>query len=115
MPGFRPVAVIVHPDIQAQYDQLEAEARRGTQPAQAVWKAFRTAVARVKADGQWGEVIPRAGIPARFVRAYGVSNLYCVDLAGFRRCFYTIRHRDVIFLDIVDHPTYDRWFGGRRR
>lgn len=70
-------------------------------------------LSRVRADGQWGEVIPR--IPAYFRRTYGVANLYCVDLAFFHRAFYAIFHRAVIFLDLVDHPTYSRWFPGRRR
>jgi hypothetical protein len=79
----------------------------------ALWKSFQTAVGRIKLDGQWGEVIPR--VPAYFVERYGVRHLYCVDLAFFHRAFYTIEGRDVVFLDLVDHATYDRWFPGRRR
>jgi hypothetical protein len=37
-----------------------------------------------------------------------VTNLYCVDLPAFHRLFYTIRDRDVIVLDLVDHREYDR-------
>jgi hypothetical protein len=37
-----------------------------------------------------------------------------VDL-GFHRCFYTIEGRDVIFLDLVDHEQYDRWFNVRKK
>jgi hypothetical protein len=66
----------------------------------------------IKRDGQWGEVIP--SIPLHFAR-YGVRNLYCVDLPAFHRAFYTIQKRDVVFLDLVDHRTYDRLFGRRSR
>lgn len=112
MPAFRPTAVVVHPGVQSQYDDLERAAAEGRRPEAAVWKSFRTQVARVKADAQHGEVIPRARIPGHFSR-YGAANLYCLDLAGFYRCFYTIRHRDVVFLDVVPHRRYDRWFAGR--
>lgn len=46
----------------------------------------------------------------RDARVLWRRNLYCVDLAGFRRGFYTIIARDVFFLDIVDHEQYDKWF-----
>jgi hypothetical protein len=65
-------------------------------------------------DAQRGEVVRQGFIPAYFRERYGVTNLYCMDLAAFHRCFYTIANRSVILLDIVDHPTYDRWFPGRR-
>lgn len=112
---FRPAVVVIHPAVQADYDRWEALAKSGKQPAAAIWKRVQLAVSRVKADGQWGEVIPRSKIPAHFTTNYGVTNLYCVDLASFHRCFYTIRDRDVIFLDIVDHATYDRLFGVKKR
>lgn len=67
----------------------------------------------MRQDGQWGEVIPADAIPTHFRRKYRVINLYCVDLAGFRRSFYTINGRDVIFLDMVSHAQYDRWFPDR--
>ena len=87
--------------------------REPRKEAAAIWKSFQRAVARIRLDGQWGEVIPR--IPAYFARTYGVPNLYCVDLPFFHRAFYTIFHRDVVFLDLVDHDQYDTWFPGRRR
>jgi hypothetical protein len=111
MPGFRPRSVILHPDVEQRYAALEAEAKSGRKEAATLWRSFQTALLRVKADGQWGEVIPR--VPLHFSKRYGARNLYCVDLAFFHRAFYTIQDRDVIFLDLVDHPTYDRLFGIR--
>lgn len=115
VPAFRPTAVVIHPDVQGQYDPLERAARARKDPEAAVWKSLQTHLRRIKADGQWGEVIPRSSIPRNFRERYGVVNLYCLDLASYRRCFYTIRHRDVVFLDVVDHATYDRWFKVRKK
>jgi hypothetical protein len=114
VPSFRPSSVRIHPDVQSEYDAMEVAARAGRKPQGSIWKAFQTAVLRVKADAQWGEVIPRSGIPNYFTRKYDLANLYCVDL-GFHRCFYTIDARDVIFLDIVDHGQYDKWFKVRKK
>lgn len=79
-----------------------------------MWKSFQAALYRLRTNGQIGEVIRQSLIPNYFRERYGVSNLYCLDLAAFHRCFYTIANRSVILLDLVDHPTYDRWFPGRR-
>ena len=111
---FRPDAIVIHPDLEESYAAWEALATRQEQPAQAIWKSLRTVLARIRVDGQWGEVVRQGSIPAYFRERYGVSNLYCVDLAAFHRIFYTIANRSVILLDIVDHPAYDRWFPGRR-
>jgi hypothetical protein len=87
---------------------LSHDAAHSRQPAQAIWKSFQATLSRIKSDGQWGEVIPPRAIPAQFVRRFGVTNLYCVDLPSFHRLFYTIRDRDVIILGLADHPEYDR-------
>jgi hypothetical protein len=86
----------------------------GRQPAQAVWKSLQSEMVRLRLNAQWGEVVRRHSIPHYFREKYGLSNLYCVDLAAFHRCFCTIVNQAVIPLDIVDHPTYDKWFPGRR-
>lgn len=113
MPGFRPASITVHPDLEAKFAGFEEAARHGRKPEAAVWKALQTAIARIRKDAQWGEVIPTSQIPAYFTRHYQAANLYCIDLAGFRRALYTIDQRDVLLLEIVDHRQYDRWFPNR--
>jgi len=104
----------VHDEVLPAYSSWEDLALRGRQPAQAGWNGLQAAIARLRANAQWGEVIRQPSIPAYFRDRYGVSNLYCVDLAAYHRCFYTIANRAIVLLDIVDHPTYDRWFPRRR-
>ncbi len=111
---FHPDEVIVHPELDASYEAWAALAAQARQPAQALWKSLQAVIVRLRADAQWGEVVRQRSIPGYFRERYGVSNLYCTDLAAFHRCFYTIANRQVILLDIVDHPTYDKWFPGRR-
>ena len=113
MPGFHPERILVHPAVQPLYAKLEGDANRERKEAAAIWKSFQHALSRIRVDGQWGEVIPR--VPAYFLRKYDVPNLYCVDLAFFHRAFYTIFHRDVVFLDLVGHDRYSKWFAGRGR
>lgn len=111
---FQPDEIIVHHELEEVYQAWESLAARGRQPAQAVWKSLETAIVSLRANGQYGEVVRKRFIPHYFRERYGVSNLYCLDFAAFHRCFYTIANRAVILLEIVDHPTYDKWFPGRR-
>jgi len=113
MPPLRPDRVLIHPDVLPAYEAIELAAAMGRKREGSLWRSIERAWDRVSDDAQWGEVIPR--IPARFVERYKPKNLYCVDLALFHRAFYTIEGLDVVFLDIVDHPTYDKWFPGRGR
>lgn len=106
---FKPDSVRIHQSVDADYEELEKNAKAKKQPEAAIWKVFQTALTRVKNDGQWGEVIPRSKIPAHFKTKYKADNLYCVDL-NFYRAFYTIEARVVVWLDIVDHAQYDKWF-----
>ncbi len=111
---FRPGEVIVHDELVPVYESWEQLPGAGRRPAEAVWKSLQTAILRIKRDGQFGDVIRQALVPRYFREKYGVSNLYCVDLAAYHRCFYTVADRVVIPRDIVDYPTYDKWFPGRR-
>lgn len=90
---FRPDAIVVQSDLEDAYSSWEALARQCKQPAQAIWKSLETALDRIRFDGQWGETIRQESIPTYFRERYGVSNLYCVDLAAFHRCFIREPHR----------------------
>jgi hypothetical protein len=113
MPTFKPDRVVIHPDVEEVYTNLESAAHEGRSPEDSIWRSLQRALDRVAADGLWGEVIP--AIPRYFAEKYQAKNLYCIDLARFHRAFYTIRGREVVLLDLVDHATYDKWFPGRRR
>lgn len=109
---FRPSSIVVHPSAQPKLDRVASKASAGAQPAQAIWKGVLATIDHVKLDGQWGEVIPPRAIPKQYRRTLGVTNLYCVDLPSFYRLFYTIRGRDVIVIDLLDHREYDRIMRG---
>lgn len=111
---FRPEEIVVHEDVDDSYQSWEALASQQRQPAQAVWKSLQVAISRLRTDAQWGDPIKQGSIPQYFRAKYGVTNRYCLDLAAFHRCFYTIANRSVVLLDIDDHPSYDKWFPGRR-
>lgn len=108
-PSFKADEFRIHPDHDAAYRALEDAAAQGLKPQQGIWKRFQAARLMLAQDPLWGDVIPGPSIPVYFRETYDVQNLYCIDLKGDVRCFYTIDERDVIFLDVVDHDQYDKW------
>ncbi len=73
----------------------------------------------LRADCLHGEVVRKEHIPRALREAYGLENLYVEDLPAFWRLLYTVvrdeGERYVVVIEIVDHPTYSRWFPGKRR
>ena len=67
---------------------------------------------------QFGDPIKKDLIPKHF-KEPGFTNLYRVELTNYWRMLYTVTgNRVEIFvfvLNIIDHPTYDKIFGYRKR
>jgi hypothetical protein len=90
--------------------------------ASSIIRKVATWEARLLSDCQAGEVIP---VPlSRRARSLSakhapLANLYCLDLPDFWRMLYTIVRMDgkryCVVVELVDHPTYDQWFPGRKR
>jgi hypothetical protein len=70
---FRPTSIAVRLTNQDRLDRIAPDAAERRQPGQAIWKGPRAAIARIKNDGQWDEVIPPDSIPSRLVREFGAS------------------------------------------
>jgi hypothetical protein len=66
-----------------------------------------------------GIQIEKRKIPKEYVDEYGITNLWKIDLPGYWRMIYTITGNELeiisILLEFLDHPTYDKKFGYRKR
>jgi len=58
-------------------------------------------------------------IPDEYKKIYNATNLFHVELSNFFRMLYTMKGDKVeivaFILDILDHPTYDKKFGYRKK
>ncbi|MBW2967584.1 type II toxin-antitoxin system RelE/ParE family toxin [Candidatus Woesearchaeota archaeon] len=66
-----------------------------------------------------GIQIEKKKIPKEYVADYGLTNLWKIDLPGYWRMIYTITGNEIeiisILLEFMDHKTYDKKFGYRRK
>lgn len=94
---------------------------------QMLLRSIDSKIALLKANYSYGIQIPKKQIPRKYMEKYEVTNLWKVDLSAYWRLIYTLKQPqreeteiDIItiwldVLDIVDHPTYDKLFGYRKR
>ncbi len=78
-------------------------------------KSIRQKIELIKANPFYGDNIKKHLIP----KEYNVDNLWRVELSQFWRMLYTIKGDQIevicFILNIIDHLTYDKIFGYRKR
>lgn len=86
---------------------------------QTLLKSLKQKVDILKHDPMIGTHIQKGRIPEKYERMYDVTNLWKLDLSGYWRMIYTIKGTEIdiisVVLDIVDHQSYDKIFGYRKR
>jgi len=94
---------------------------------QSLLKSIDSKVAVLKANYDYGIQIPKRLIPNKYLKYYGVTNLWKVDLSGYWRMIYTLKQPEreeteveiisiwLDILDVMDHKRYDKVFGYRKK
>ena len=84
-------------------------------PEQQLLKSIKHSVDVLKLNPTYGEGVPKEQIPI----GMDVTNLFVIDLNRYWRMLYTLRTNQIeivaFVLNIVDHPTYDKMFGYRKK
>ena len=121
----KPIRVVMSDDAKRGYEELVRvvgeEISNGVKNSdnQRLLKSIKHAIDLLKMDPQYGTHISRKLIPGAYEEKYEVDNLWKFDLTGYWRMLYTLRTTEVelvgFVLDIVDHLTYDKIFGYRKK
>ena len=78
-------------------------------------RSIKQKIEFIKQNPFYGDSIKKTLIP----KEYNVNNLWRVELTNFWRILYTIRGDQIevicFVLDILDHPSYDKKFGYKRK
>ena len=69
----------------------------------------------LKKDPFSGNQVPKRLIPQKYIKKYGVDNVWRIELSDRWRLLYTITGNQVeiitFIMDIVNHKDYDKIFG----
>ena len=102
---------------QAQESFLELK-KRNDKDAVALIKSIERIINILKTNPQYGDPVKKELIPEEF-RKDGIENVYRAELSNYWRMLYTVEGTKidvlVFILNIVDHPTYNKIFGYRKR
>ncbi|PQV42873.1 MULTISPECIES: hypothetical protein [Methanohalophilus] len=88
----------------------------------AIVKAIRNKTDILKRDVHYGQPISKKLIPDTYLKNYGITNLFRLELPHFWRLLYTLKKDPdssnsilVMIVDIVDHAAYDKLFGYQKK
>ncbi len=109
------VRVMLKDQAQESYFQLKQQADK---ESQTLLRSIHRIIEILKENPQFGDPIAKDLIPEQFKKE-GIANLYRVELSNFWRMLYTLEGTKIeifaFILSIVDHPTYDKLFGYKKR
>lgn len=119
------VRVIFSAEVNEEYSELNRlvgeERRKGVRSSehQTLLRSVQRAIELLRTNPFVGMQIPKRLVPKKYVQKYDVTNLWKLNLAGFWRMIYTVTSEGIeiisFVLDIIDHKTYDKIFGYRRK
>ncbi len=86
---------------------------------QTLLRSLQRALEMLKSNPFGGIQIKKSLIPMKYIENYDVNNLWKFDLSNYWRMIYTVRGNEVeiisFILDIIDHKTYNKIFGYRKK
>ena len=114
------VRVLLSPEAEESYSQLEQKAA-DSKIERSIFNAVKKKVELIKAYIHYGDHLSRELFPKEYTDKYGITNLFRLELPNFWRMLYALSNGDgekeiiVFVLDIIDHETYNKKFGYRRK
>jgi hypothetical protein len=114
------VRVILSPEAKEVYGFLNEESPNSKEERM-ILRAINQKIELIKTNPHFGNPISKKLIPKEYIEKYGARNLFRVELPNFWRMLYTLtagetRIEIIAFvLDIIDHPTYNKKFGYKKR
>jgi len=114
------VKIVLSPEAKEVYKYLNEEAL-SSKTERMILKAVRQKVELIKANPHYGNPIAKKLIPSEYKEKYGVTNLFRVELPNFWRMLYTLTEGETkieiisFVLDIINHKTYNKKFGYKKK
>lgn len=82
-------------------------------------KAIDRIIEQLSVEPTHGVHVPKNRIPEKYIREYGINNLWKANLPGAWRLLYTLNTDKLeiltILLEYMDHNRYNKLFGYRKR
>lgn len=114
------VRVILSPEAEEVYKHLTKKATQSKTECM-ILNAINKKVELIKANLHYGNPIAKSLIPKEYIEKYDITNLFRVKLPNYWRMLYTLTDDETkieiiaFVLDILNHATYNKKFGYRKK
>ncbi len=119
------VRVVLSVEATEEYTELNRivgdELQRGVTSSvhQSIFKSIERIKGWLKENPFVGDQVKKEQIPDFYIKKYGITNLWRIELANYWRLVYTLQSNEVeiidFVLDIIDHEEYNKKFGYKGR
>ncbi|MEK6938799.1 MAG: hypothetical protein AABX04_07195 [Nanoarchaeota archaeon] len=121
----RKIKIVLSEEATEEYNALNRivgdELQRGISSSvhQSIFRSVERVKGWLKENPFAGEQVQKSLIPDYYLKKYGITNLWRIELSDYWRLIYTIQSDELEIIDfvlnIVDHQKYDKIFGYKRR
>ena len=121
----RKIKIVLSEEAAEEYNTLNSivgdEIRRGicSSVHQSIFRSVERVKGWLKENPFAGEQVQKSMIPEYYLKKYGITNLWRIELSDYWRMIYTIQSDELEIIDfvlnIVDHQKYDQIFGYKKR
>lgn len=114
------VRVIFSPEAEEVYKYLNEQSPHSKTESM-IFNAVNKKIELIKLNMHYGNPIAKKLIPDEYKSKYGITNLFRVELPQFWRMLYTLTDGEneieiiAFVLDVIDHETYNKKFGYKRK
>lgn len=114
------VRVILSPEAKEVYRYLNQEAET-SKTERTILNSINQKIEFIKANPHYGNPVAKNLIPKEYIEKYDIANLFRVELPNFWRMLYTLTEGETkieiisFVLDIIDHKTYNKKFGYKKK
>ncbi|MBU4069983.1 MAG: hypothetical protein KJ646_03290 [Nanoarchaeota archaeon] len=114
------IKIILSPEAREVYQYLNQEAPT-SKTERMILKSVRQKVDLIKANPHYGNPVAKKLIPNEYKEKYNTVNLFRIELPNFWRMLYTLTEGETqieiiaFVLDIIDHKTYNKKFGYKKK
>ncbi len=114
------VEVVLSDEAEEVYNYLNRESPNSN-VERGILRAVDKKVELIKANPHYGNPIAKKLIPKEYKEKYGITNLFRVELPNRWRMLYSLTDSETkieiiaFVLDLIDHPTYSKKFGYKKR
>ena len=110
------VKIILSQDAKKVYKYLNKESKN-SKLEKSIFNAIKQKIELIKENFQYGDPVSKKLVPKKYIKKYGITNLFRVELPNYWRMLYSVQEGEsrveiiAFVLDIIDHDDYDKLFG----